>query len=155
MSKLLPSIISKEQSAFVKGRHIIENIALTQELVHDLGRKSRGSNVILKLDMAKEYDRIEWDFLAAVLKRFGFDNYFVDKIDRLITNCWFSVAVNGDLAGFFKSSRGLRQGDPIAPILFILAQESLSRLLKDRFLSGKVGWCWSKEMPAHISSSFC
>lgn len=87
LSTILPNIISLEQSAFVKGRLIVENIALAQELIHELGRKTRGGNVVLKLDMAKAYDRIEWDFMFAVLSKFGFSSAFTDIIKAMVGNC--------------------------------------------------------------------
>ncbi|XP_058073273.1 uncharacterized protein LOC131221988 [Magnolia sinica] len=70
---LLPNIISLEQGAFISGRPIIENIALAQELVRNLNRKVRGGNLMLKLDLEKAYDRVDWTFLKGVLKCFDFD----------------------------------------------------------------------------------
>lgn len=69
---MLPKIISKEQSAFVQGRNIADNISIAQEITCDLDKKVRGGNSILKLDMMKAYDRLEWFFLYLVLERFGF-----------------------------------------------------------------------------------
>lgn len=93
---------------------------LAQELSEDIGRW--GQHVIFKCDMAKAYDRMEWDFIIAVLRRFGFSLNFTAIIESLLTNCGFSVRFNGILAGFFQSTRGLRQGDPLAPTLFIIAE---------------------------------
>lgn len=90
-----------------------------------MGRKVRGSNVMLKLDMAKAYDRLNWAFLIQVLRSFGFREHFIDMMWRLISNCYFSVLVNGQPCGYFKATRGLRQGDPLCSALFIISTEVL------------------------------
>lgn len=129
LAKVLLSIIFPQQSGFVKGRQIFDNFLLAQELVSDIHRNNRGGNVVLKLDMAKTYDRVSWPFLLQVLRRFGFGEVWIDMIWRLILNVWFSVIVNGASQGFFKSSCGLRQRDPISLVLFVISAEVLSRLL--------------------------
>lgn len=87
MASLLPHIISLEQSDFVKGRNIIENILLAQEMLHKLDSKVKGNNAALKLDMAKAYDRISWPFILKVLRQFGFDEKLIDIVWRLLSNC--------------------------------------------------------------------
>lgn len=140
LGTLLPSLISEEQGAFTKGRNIAENILLAKELLQHIDRPCRGGNMIIKLDMAKAYDRLEWDYLFAALRRFGFSLPALSLIDPLISNCWFSILINGRNHGFFKSSRGIRQGDPVAPALFILAEEALSRGLKTLFHHSSGSW---------------
>lgn len=110
MVSILPFIISPEQSGFIKGRSITENILLAQEMLHKLDAKIRGSNVLLKLDMAKAYDRMTWFFILKTLRQFGFDERFVDMIWRILSNNWYSLIINGQVEGFFNSSRGVKQG---------------------------------------------
>jgi len=132
LATLLPKIISVEQDAFIPGRSIFENISLTQEMVHSINKKIHGGNVVLKLDMAKAYDRVEWEFLLKVLQSFGFSPVVCGLIRECITTPWYSILMNGTTKGFFKGGRGLRQGDPLSPYLFIILQEVLSRLIKEK-----------------------
>ncbi|WMV32127.1 hypothetical protein MTR67_025512 [Solanum verrucosum] len=151
---LLPGLISSNQSGFVKGRSIIENVLLTQEIITDIRKRGKPINVIMKLDIAKAYDRVSWYFFMKVLRKMGFSEVFIDLIWRLISNNWYSVLVNGQSHGFFYSTKGAKQGDPLSPALFILSAEVLSRALNSLFEDGQfVGYGlpkWSAKLN-HLS----
>ena len=84
----------------------------------------------MKLDMMKAYDRVEWSYLEAIMLKLGFGRLWVSKIMRCITSVSFSVLFNGQRLQEFKPTRGIRQGDPISPYLFLLCAEGLSCVLK-------------------------
>ncbi|XP_019233156.1 PREDICTED: uncharacterized protein LOC109213783 [Nicotiana attenuata] len=113
-------LISENQSGFVKGRLITENILLAREIAQGVNKKYRGGNVIIKLDMAKAYDRISWTFLMAVMRKLGFSENWIDIIWGLLQGIWYSIIINGDRTGFFTSTQGLKQGDPLSPSLLLL-----------------------------------
>ncbi|CAA6674462.1 unnamed protein product [Spirodela intermedia] len=91
LSSFLDRLISPEQCGFVKGRYIHDNIMLVHELAQSLGHDCRGSNIIIKLDMEKAFDRIEWSFLIKVLRCFGFTDDFIDLVDACVRENHFSL----------------------------------------------------------------
>ncbi|XP_072088190.1 uncharacterized protein [Arachis hypogaea] len=133
LKSILEDIISPTQSAFVSGRLIQDNVIIVQEVYHSLNnRKNGGSqNVAIKLDMNKAYDRLEWDFLEKVLRAFGFHEIWVKRLMACVKSTHYRFKINGELSKKIIPQRGLRQGDPLSPYLFIIAAEVLTILMNE------------------------
>lgn len=125
---MMNSIISKSQSAFLKGRHLVDGVLVVNEVV-DLAKKSKRQCLILKVDFEKAYDSVDWSFLEYMMKRVG----MCDKWVRWMKACVFegnmSILVNGCPTEEINVQRGLKQGDPLAPFLFLLVAEGFSGLM--------------------------
>ena len=102
---------------------------IAYECIHYLKRKKgKTAACAVKFDMAKAYDRVEWEYLRRIMLKLGFHGDFVHRIMRCVSSVSFSIKINGNLSQPFRPSRGIRQGDPISPYLFLLCSEGSSCL---------------------------
>lgn len=134
---ILLLLISPQQNGFVPGRQILDSIITIHENIHLLN-VSKSQEFLLKHDIAKSYDRADWGFLLKVLVAFGFSNRVIRLIWQLISIVSMVFIVNGSPSHFFKNARGLRQGDPISPILFTIMAESLGRFIQKQVGNGSL-----------------
>ncbi|KAA3478991.1 reverse transcriptase [Gossypium australe] len=129
---VLAKCIDKAQSAFVPGILISDNALIAYEILNALNKKRMGRKRLMavKLDMSKSYDRVEWIFLEKTMERMGFESCWINLIMQCISTVSYSVILNGQIGNSFYPSRGLRQGDPLSPFLFLICGEGLFSLMR-------------------------
>lgn len=140
LKKLLPSFVSLNQSAFVKDRILMENVLLASELVKNYHKDSVTARCAVKIDISKAFDSVQWPFLLSVLEAMGLPEKFILWIKKCIELASFSIQINGELAGYFNSKRGLRQGCSLSPCLFVICMQVLSKLLDKAAEERRVGY---------------
>ncbi|GJX71319.1 non-LTR retroelement reverse transcriptase-like protein [Tanacetum coccineum] len=128
---LLPKFITPNQSAFVKDRLLMENLLLATEIIKDYHKEDITARCAMKVDISKAFDTVQWPFLLNVLKALDMPDRYVYWINLCISSASFSVQVNEELAGYFPSARGLRQGCSLSPYLFVICMNVLSKKIDE------------------------
>ena len=149
LRRVLNKVISPSQNAFVEGRQILDVALIANEVVDSMLRRNDGG-VVCKLDIEKAYDHVNWEYVLEVMRRMGFGQRWISWIFWCMSTVSYSILINGVFEGFFRSTRGIRQGDPLSPYLFVLGMDILSRLVnkvvEGNFLSGcKIGGAREEE----------
>ncbi|WKA05140.1 hypothetical protein VitviT2T_023123 [Vitis vinifera] len=140
LKRVLNKVVAPTQNAFVMGRQILDASLIANEVI-DSWQKRKEKGLICKLDIEKAYDSINWKFLLKTLHKMGFGPRWVGWMRSCISTAKFSVLINGVPAGFFPSSKGLRQGDPLSPYLFVLGMEVLDALIRRAVAGGYLSGC--------------
>lgn len=136
---ILCNLIGPFQSSFLPGRGTTDNAIVLQEIVHAMRRsKKKKGEVAYKIDLEKAYDHVDWDFLRQTLQDFGFPRITVNLIMSCVTTSSLSILWNGKRLPSFAPTRGLRQGDPLSPYLFVLCMEKLSLAIQSE--TSKRNW---------------
>ncbi|CAL1404768.1 unnamed protein product [Linum trigynum] len=139
MKKWLPGLVSEMQAAFTGGRLIQDNVIIVHEMLHNFNNRRYGDwDMMVKLDMRKAYDLVDWDGLDSILHAYGFSEKWRGWIRECTRTVKFSILLNGSPTEPFSPSRGIRQGDPISPFLFILMSNALSFLIERGISKGDI-----------------
>ena len=123
--KVIHLVVAEDQTCGVPGRYIGENVAFLRDVV-SYATMFDSPVVILSLDQEKAFDRVDWPFMYATLRKMGFGTSFLKWVNLFYTGVQSSVNVNGYLSPFFSLSRGVRQGCPLSPLLYVLVAEMLA-----------------------------
>lgn len=129
MRGAVEKIIGESHTAFVKGRSIMEGVVILNEVVED-AIKSKASNLIFKIDFAKAYDSIDWNYLLEMLALLNFPHKWIRWIKECISTASANVLVNGSPSGESRLECGIRQKDPLSSFLFLVAAEGLNLLVR-------------------------
>jgi len=130
LAGVMNSIISKSQSAFVKGRNLVDGVLVINEVV-DWAKKSNQEVLILKVDFEKTYDSVDWSFLEYTFVTQALSNKWIAWMKACVFGGSMFVLVNGSPTVEINIQRGLKQGDPLAPFLFLLVAEGFSGLMRN------------------------
>lgn len=135
--RVLDEVIDPNQSAFIPGRLISDNILIGFECMHWLRcSKSKQGYAALKLDMSKAYDRVEWRYVEAIMLKLGFSRRWTDLILNCMSSVSYRIKLNGELSRQIRPTRGIRQGDPLSPYIFVICAQGLSSLITGNKVQG-------------------
>lgn len=129
LKPVLSALILPSQTSFVQGRLLVENTTLAGELINGYHKNKGEKRIAIKVDIAKAFDTLSWEFLFSCLEGLGFPERYIRQLKACVCTTSFMVGYNGNVHVYFKGKRGLRQGDPLSPYLFVIAMNCLSHML--------------------------
>ena len=121
----------------MQGRNILDGVVILHETVHELHRKKL-NGVILKIDFEKSYDKVKWSFLQQTLRMKGFSVEWRALIHNFIFGGSVAIKVNDDIGNYFQTKKGLRQGDPLLPMLFNIVADMLAIMIERAKVDGQI-----------------
>ncbi|GKU98552.1 hypothetical protein SLEP1_g11544 [Rubroshorea leprosula] len=137
LKKVLENLIGEQQMAFLKGRQLMDGIVIANEVI-DEAKKKKKKAFLFKIDFEKAFDKVSWSFLDHMMQKMGFCVKWRLWIQECLRSSLVSILVNGSPSRQFKVSRGLRQGDPLSPLLFLIVAEGLNGLVSEAVRKGKL-----------------
>jgi hypothetical protein len=137
LSGFATKLISPHQTAFIRGRYIVDGAVMLHDVVHELRSKNL-KGVILKIEFEKAYDSVRWDFVEEIMMRKGFDPKLRGWIMNTIKGGRVCVNVNGTNGPYFRTYRGLREGDPLSPLMFNLVADAMDHILTRARVKGHI-----------------
>lgn len=161
LKPIIQDVILPCQTNFVKDRLLVENTVLASELVHGYHKNKGPKRITIKVDIAKAFDMLSWEFLFSCLDSMQIPHHFLSQLKACICTTSFMVWYNGTVNGYFKGRRGLRQGDPLSPYLSVIAMNCLSFMLKKSGntiqptgLAIQLYWLWNERNSRLHTNSF-
>jgi hypothetical protein len=121
-------LLVPNQTAFMKGRYILESVVSAHKIIHEAVRSGQ-KEVVLKLEYEKTYIRVDWQFLEELLESRGFGSKWRSWVLSLVKGGSISIRLNDETSSYFKPGKGLREGDPLSPLLFNLVVDVFTRML--------------------------
>jgi hypothetical protein len=150
LSPIAHRTVDRSQTAFIKGRCLHEGVLALHEIAHELRVKNL-KGVLLKLDFEKAYDRVNWEFLREVLLRKGFSAGVVHLLMQLVVGGKTAININGEIGPYFRNARGVRQGDPLSPVLFDFMVDALAAMLARANEAGHIQGLVSHLIPGGVT----
>ena len=134
---LADRITHPNQSAFIRGRYILDGVLVLHEVLHEVHAKHLKA-VFVKIDFRKAYDTVSWSFLREVLLRKGFNDRWITRVMQMVSCGRTTVNINGEIGPFFPTLCGVRQGDPFSPFLFNMVVDALAAILDKAKAAGHI-----------------
>ena len=128
LTQIAHSMVRPTQTAFMPSRHILEGVVVLHETLHEIHSKKL-DGVVFKVDFEKAYDKVKWPFLQQALRMKGFDEAWRKQVESFVQGGSVGIKVNDDIGQYFQTLKGLRQGDPMSPILFNVVVDMLAILV--------------------------